>query len=56
MTILYFGDRNERGRKIMTQLAYECPLCKERLANPNELRSHRSREHKNVFYEIKAVA
>jgi hypothetical protein len=55
MTIFYYGDRDERGRHIMTKLAYECPLCKERLSNPSELREHRLKQHRDIFSEIKTV-
>lgn len=54
MTIFYYGQ-NERGRHIMTPLAYECPLCKEKLSNPSHLREHRLRKHRDIFSEIKTT-
>ncbi len=55
MTIFYFGDKDQRGRHVMTELSYECPLCKDKLSNPSELREHRLRVHRDIFSEIKTV-
>ena len=53
MTLFYYGNKNDKGRNIMTQLTYECPLCKEKVANPSQLREHRLSQHRDIFSEIK---
>jgi hypothetical protein len=41
------------GKAMVLDNEVECPLCKEILANPTELRKHRQRQHRNVMEEIK---
>jgi hypothetical protein len=55
MSIFYYGNKDAKGKHIMTQLQYECPLCKEKVANPSELREHRLREHRDIFSEMQTV-
>ena len=33
--------------------SYKCPICKTEFANPEELREHRLKDHKNIFSEMK---
>ncbi|XES77265.1 MAG: C2H2-type zinc finger protein [Candidatus Bathyarchaeia archaeon] len=37
----------------MIDVLYECPICKAEFSNPNELREHRLKEHKNIVREIR---
>jgi transcription initiation factor IIE alpha subunit len=40
------------GRASMLHDEFECPLCKEVLRNPTDLRNHRLQKHRSILDEI----
>jgi hypothetical protein len=52
--ILHFIHEIIKVRTEMTEMIFKCLLCPKEMSDPNELREHRLKSHKNIFDEIKA--